>query len=112
VQRKTKLRGSLCSGLREILLSLLQGVNETLPRPTQGETIFPVHVVRMELDLYHFPHEQSRPESKEHHQHIWLDHLEKSAITEHSMNLNHHILLDNTDIVARNLDALTGLSGK
>jgi hypothetical protein len=66
LQKKAKSRGSLCSGLREILLSLLQGVNERLPRPTQGETIFPVHVVRVELDLYHFPHEQSRPESKEH----------------------------------------------
>jgi hypothetical protein len=30
--------------LRDSLLSLLQGANERLPSPVQGETIFPVHL--------------------------------------------------------------------
>jgi hypothetical protein len=33
-----------------------------------------------------------------HHWHIWLDHLDRSAMAEHSINLGHHIQLRNTSI--------------
>jgi predicted GIY-YIG superfamily endonuclease len=37
---------------------------------------------------------------KEHHRHICLQHPEKSAVAEHSINLSHQIQLHNTSILA------------
>jgi undecaprenyl pyrophosphate phosphatase UppP len=41
--------------LREVLLAIIQGLNEWIPRPAQGEIFLPLHVVRMELNVYRFP---------------------------------------------------------
>jgi hypothetical protein len=38
---------------------------------------------------------------KEYHLHISLEHPEKSAIAEHSINLGHHIQLRNNSILAK-----------
>jgi hypothetical protein len=40
---------------------------------------------------------------KEHHQHIRLYHPEKSALSEHSINLGHRVHLHNTSILAKKL---------
>jgi hypothetical protein len=37
---------------------------------------------------------------KEHQQHIRLEHLDKSAVAEHSVDLGHRILFDNTSVLA------------
>jgi hypothetical protein len=34
-----------------------------------------------------------------HHRHIWLEHLDKPTMAEHSINLGHHIQLHNTSIL-------------
>jgi hypothetical protein len=38
---------------------------------------------------------------KEHHRHIRLYHTEKSLVVEHSINLGHHIQLQNASILAK-----------
>jgi hypothetical protein len=50
---------------------------------------------------------------KEHHGHIQLHHPEKLALAEHSIDLGHHILLNDTPIPwLKNLNAWTGSTGK
>jgi hypothetical protein len=41
--------------LREGPLSFLQDSDKTLPRPSQGEAFFPVHIFMMVLSLCRFP---------------------------------------------------------
>jgi hypothetical protein len=41
---------------------------------------------------------------KEHQRHIRLEHLDKSAVAEHSINLGHRIQLHNTSILTTKPD--------
>jgi hypothetical protein len=49
---------------------------------------------------------------KEHIQHICLYHPNKSAVAEHSINLGHHIQLQNTSILENNPGTWTRSPGK
>jgi hypothetical protein len=49
---------------------------------------------------------------KEHHQHICQYHPSKSVVVEHTINLGHHIQLQNTSILAKKLRCMNRIMGE